>query len=265
MKRTHRSVLALLLAAAVLPACDKTAVQDITAPPAGSARIKFANFGNGSPGVNFYANDTKMTAISATSCTPPTNPACTQAGLESTTGVIFGNHAAGGFYMAIAPGQHTLTGRIAAATDKDLPISSLPVTVGDGKFYTFYQSGVYNTTTKSIDSFIVEDVFPANFDYTVAYVRFVNAIHNSEPMTLSARLIATGAEGAIGGPVAYKAGGQFIGIPGGVYTLTARYANGTTALTRADVSFVAGRVYTIAARGTIGTTASLLLDNTANR
>jgi hypothetical protein len=41
----------LLVAAALSAACEKSAVQDITAPPAGSARIKFFNFGVGAPGV----------------------------------------------------------------------------------------------------------------------------------------------------------------------------------------------------------------------
>ncbi len=56
--------LALLLWAAVCSACDKNAVQDITGPLA-SARIKFFHFGVNAPGVNFYANDTKMTAITS--------------------------------------------------------------------------------------------------------------------------------------------------------------------------------------------------------
>jgi len=37
--------------------------------------VKFYNFSTGAPGVNFYANDTKLTAITSTT------------GAESTTGV----------------------------------------------------------------------------------------------------------------------------------------------------------------------------------
>jgi hypothetical protein len=52
--------------------------------------------------------------------------------------------------VALSPGQYTVSGRIAAATDKDLPISNLPVAIADGKAYSFYQSGIYNTTTKTV-------------------------------------------------------------------------------------------------------------------
>jgi hypothetical protein len=99
-----------LLCAVVLASCDKTAVQDITGPFA-TARIKFFNFGVNAPAVNFYANTTKMTAI--TSAT----------GSESTNGVAYGAVGSGGLYAAIAPGAYSLEGKIAAATDKDLAVA----------------------------------------------------------------------------------------------------------------------------------------------
>src|SRR6476620_10190613 len=97
--------LSAVLCAVVLSSCDKNAVQTITdAPPA--SRIKFFNFGLGAPNVNFYANDTKMTAIlSAT-------------GAESTVGVAQGGVGSGGFYDGINPGTYTLSAKISAATDK---------------------------------------------------------------------------------------------------------------------------------------------------
>ncbi|MGH7620038.1 MAG: hypothetical protein ACREPM_22720, partial [Gemmatimonadaceae bacterium] len=63
-KYTYRS-LALLLSVAAIAACDKNGVQNITAPATGAA-VKFFNFGVGAPGVNFYANTPKVTAISST-------------------------------------------------------------------------------------------------------------------------------------------------------------------------------------------------------
>jgi hypothetical protein len=262
---SYRS-LTVLLCAAALAACEKNAVQDI-AGPAPSARIKFFNFGVNAPGVNFYANDTKMTAISSTSCTtPPLSQACTTTGVESTVGVTYGNVGAGGLYSGIAPGQYTLSGRIAAATDKDLPISNLTTTIADGKNYSFYQSGVYNTATKRVDAFILEDNFPAAMDFSAAHVRFVHAIFNANPMTLYARHSVTGEEYAIGGAVAYKSGGTFVPVPNGVYALSTRYAGASTnVLTRTNVSFVAGRVYTVGARGDITVASTQLLDNTLNR
>jgi hypothetical protein len=256
MKHSQRSVVLLMLAAALTSACEKNAVQDISAPTdAGAAQIKFFNFGVGSPAVNFYANDTKMTAIlSAT-------------GQEATTGVTPFNVGSGGFYGQIAAGQYTLSGRISAATDKDLAISNLPATLAPGKFYSFYQSGIYDAATKTVDSFIVEDSFIPTFDYSVAHVRFVHAISNANPMTLYGLSRTEGSqEVVIGGLVPYKSAGEFVAIPPGVYDLSTRYAGtATNAITRANVSFVAGRVYTIGARGNITVASTILLDNTANR
>ena len=71
--------------------CKKDGVQDITVP-APASRIRFFNFGLGAPGVNFYANDTKMTGVSSTS------------GVESTSGTSYGSVATGGFYTALQYG-----------------------------------------------------------------------------------------------------------------------------------------------------------------
>lgn len=251
---TLKSILVLLGVAALASACDKNAVQDITAPSPGEARVKFFNFGVSSPGVNFYANAQKMTAI--TSAT----------GVESTTGVNYGAAGSGGLYMAIQPGPYTLAGKIAAATDKDLAISGVTVTLDAGKYYSFYQSGKYDAATKKVDAFVVEDPLPAQFDYATAYVRFVHAVFNANAMTLYAKNTTTLAEVAVGSAAAYKAAGAFVAVPAGVYDLGARYAGSTTnALSRAAVSFEARRVYTITARGDITTSSTLLLDNTTNR
>jgi len=253
----HRAF-AALACAALLSSCDKNAVQPLTGPVAG-ARVKFFNFGVNAPAVNFYANDVKLTAvISAT-------------GTESTTGTASGAAGSGGFYSAVEPGQYTLAGKIAATVDKDLAISTVSTTLADGKAYSFFMSGIYNTTAKTVEGFVVEDDFPAAFDYTKAYVRFVNAISNANPMTLYAKNTTTSAEVAVGGGVAYKGAGAFTAVPNGTYDLSTRYAGVTTnAVTRAAVSFSAGRVYTIGARGDITVTSTTAatrpqLDNTANR
>jgi len=255
---TTQRALAAALFAALLTACDKDAVQQIGGPVAGSY-VKFFNFGVNAPSVNFYANDQKITAIQSTT------------GTESTTGVAYGGAGVGGFYSAVDPGQYTLSGRISATTDKDLTVSSVATTLEDGKKYSFFMSGFYNTTTKNVEGFVVEDAYPAAFDYSQAYVRFVNAISNSNPMTLYGRNTATQAEVSIGGLVAYKAGGAFVAIPPAVYDLNTRAANSqTNVISRTAVSFSAGRIYTIGARGDITVTSTTatnrpFLDNTANR
>ncbi len=251
--------IAVLLCAVSLAACEKNAVQDITGSLPES-RIKFFNFGVNAPSVNFYADETKVTGINSLT------------GAESTLGVASGGVASGGFYSAMDPGQYSFSARISAAVDKNLPITAAQSTLETGKAYSFYVSGIYNTTTKSAESFVVEDNFPDAFDYTTAYVRFVNAISNANPMTLyGTNTSPVQPEIAIGGAVAYKSAGAFVPVPPGVYNLATRYPNTTTnAIARTGVSFVAGRVYTIGARGDITVTSTTLatrpqLDLTANR
>ena len=250
--------IALLVSAVALAACEKNAVQDITGSLPAS-RIKFFNFGVNAPGVNFYANDAKITAI--TSAT----------GAEATTGVATGGVGNGGFYSAIEPGQYTFRGRIAATVDKDLAVSTVPATLVAGKAYSMYISGIYNTTAKEAEGFVVEDNFVDTLDFTVAYVRFVNAISNANPMALFATNTTTLTETPIGAAVAYKSGGTFVAVPGGVYNLATRYVGSSTnTIARTGVSFVNGRVYTIGARGDITVTSTTAatrpqLDFTANR
>ena len=259
---TRYKYLAALVLAGLLSACGTKEVQDITAPPAAS-RIRFFNFGVNAPSVNFYANDTKMSAIQSTT------------GTEATTGIAYGGVSAGGAYSSIDAGQYAVTGRIAAATDKDLPIATVNTTIADGKYYSFYMSGIYNTTTKSVEGFVVEDPFVIQTnDSTSTTVRFVHAISNANPMTLYAKNTTTGVETAIGGEVAYKGAGAFVNLTSGAYDLSTRYTGSTTnVLTRPGVSFVGRKVYTITARGDITVAPSTAcaaanrtcLDNTANR
>lgn len=250
--------IAMLLCVVALSGCDKNAVQDITGSLPGS-RVKFQHFGVNAPTVNFYANDAKITATSSAT------------GVESTNGTAYGATGLAGLYSAIAPGQYTFTGRIAATVDKNLPIATIPLTLEDGKAYTVYLSGFYNTTDKSVEGFAVEDNYSQTVDYSVATVRFVNAISNSNPMTLYALNTVTTTESAVGGAVAYKAAGAFTTLPPGIYNLSTRYTGATTnAIARTSVSFAAGRVYTISARGDITVTSTTatnrpFLDNTSNR
>lgn len=261
MMHTMRHLkLAGLVCAALLSACnyDKNAVQEITVPTPPGSNIKFFNFGVNAPGVNFYANDQKLTAISSTT------------GAESTTGTVFGGVGSGGFYNGVNPGTYNFTGKISAATDKDLVISNVNTAVADGKYYSYYVSGLYNTTSKTADAFIVEDVLPETDSYPNAYVRFVNAIYNSNPQQLTVKSTTTPVvTTTIGSAVAYKNAGAFVAIPGGVYDISTREAGASTdAITRTAVSFNAGRVYTISSRGSMTLTDATnkpFLDNTANR
>jgi hypothetical protein len=259
---TRYTSIAALLFASLLAACGTKEVQQLTGIDP-HARVRFFNFGVNAPGVNFYANETKMTAIASST------------GTESTNGIVYGGVGAGGAYSSLDAGQYALTGKIAAATDKDLVISSVTAAIEDGKYYSFYMSGIYNTTTKSVEGFVVEDPFTVQTtDSTVATVRFVHAISNANPMTLFAKSTTTATETAVGAEVSYKGAGTFVNLPAGVYDLSTRYTGSSTnVLTRPAVSFVGRKVYTITARGDITVAPSTAcaaanrtcLDNTANR
>ena len=270
MKRAQ-SILILLLAGPLLAACEKNAVGTLDDPELGrGANVKFFNFSVGSPSVNFYVNDKKVTAVSATACAllDDTNrQACLSTGLESTAGVAYGGagHGTSAWYSDVTPGQATISGKIAATTDKNLAISNLQTNVAAGRFYSFYLSGIYNTTAKTSDAFIVEDVLPPG-DFNVAHVRFVNASSTTQPMTLYATNRTTLQEVAVGGSVAYRTAGAFVPVPVGSYDLVTRTAGSTTSVfSRAQISFAPGRAYTITARGNTATASTMLLDNTANR
>jgi hypothetical protein len=262
--------LALLLAAATIAACDKNANQIITDPAVG-ANVKFFNFGVGTPGVIFFANDQKLTAISSTLCQPPndTTAVCKSTGNDSTAGTAYGGAGSGGLYSAVAPAQYTLTGRLAASSVNHATIATVAASLADGKYYSYFISGIYDATSKTADAFVVEDPIPATIDPAQAYVRFVNAVPNAQPMTLFAKNTTTSTEVPVGSTVAYKAAGAFTAIPAGAYDLNTRTAgSATNVITRTAVSFAAGRVYTIASRGDMVSTVTAnkpALDNTANR
>jgi hypothetical protein len=262
--------LALLLAVAALFACDKNGQQDITAPVSG-AFVKFHNFGVNAPAVNFYAGSSKVTAISSANCQPPndTTTVCRTSGNEATTGTAYGSLGNGGLYNQLPAGSTTLAGEIAAATDKNLAVASVSSALETGKFYSYFISGIYDTTAKKVEAFVVVDSLPAIADYSQAYVRFVNAVSNSQPMQLFAKSSVTGTEASAGSTVAYKSAGAFVALPGAVYDLNTRTAGSSTnVVTRTAVSFVGGHVYTVTARGDMNATVAgnkPALDNTANR
>lgn len=248
--------LAVLAGVMSIAACDKNGRQDISGPVSG-AKVKFFNYGVGAPGVNFYAGTQKITAISSTSCSPPadTTAACRGNGIESTTGTAYNAIGSGGNYNAVSSGTVTLAAKISAATDNGLAISSVSANLDDSKFYSYFVSGVYNTTTKAADAFVVEDQLPTSVDYSQAYVRLVNASSNAGTEGLYAKNTTTGVEVAVGSQVAYKAAGAFTAIPAGVYDLTTRTSStGTGIAAAAGVSFVGGHVYTVIVRGDASST-----------
>jgi hypothetical protein len=259
-------ILTALVCASALVACEKNAVQNITQPTSG-AFVRFQNYGVNVPGVNFYANDQKLTAISAVTCTPSTDPRCVAGGIESTTGVAYGASANGGLYSMLAPGQYTLTGRIAAATDNGLAVATMSTTLADGKFYSYILSGIYNATAKQADGFIIEDVLPTTFDYTKATIRIVNASVNAPNIGVSSKLQGTSNAVLVGQQVKYKSASNFATVDPGLTDLTVVLDNNPTPFVFTGISLTGGHVFTLTLRGdaTVTTTNGLSLTLTANR
>jgi hypothetical protein len=275
--RLHRT-LAAALGAVALTACGSDAVQELTAPVP-SAAVRFFNFGVGSPSVHFFADDRKMTATTSASCQaakdPPvtaTDTTCLQVGIQSTSGIAYGSVGANGQYTGIAPGQYTITGRPMTASGSGTAVSTLPVTIEEGKRYSVYQSGIYDATAKTSDAFIVEDDVPTTIDWGTTLVRFVNASGNAEPLTV----VAVDAEDPtvevqIGTDIAYGSAGAFVPIPPGLYVVHARVGGSTTdAIVRTGVVLEPGRAYTVTARGDMTVTSTTaaarpILDYTVHR
>lgn len=241
--------------------CKKNAVQVIDVPIQSGAQIKFFNFGINSPSVNFYANDSKLSAtLSAT-------------GAESTTGVTYGSVFPASNYTLLPAASYTFKGQIpsTATTDANLSIADITANVESSKYYTMYTCGFYNTAAKRSDAFIIEDKLPA-IDTSVAYVKFVNTIPNATAaMNLVVRNTTTLAETIIATGITYKSGSDYIKLPQAVYDMYIRYPNSATSvISRTAFSFLKGRIYSISSRGDItvvSTTATNrpLLDVTANR
>ena len=265
---TNIRFLAVLLGAAALTACEKNAVQDITAPITGGAFVRFQNYSVNAPGVNFYANEQKVTAISATGCTPPTDPKCTTTGIEATTGVTYGLSANGGNYSMVTPGTYSLTGRIAAATDNGLAVSTTSTTLVDGKFYSYFLSGIYNSAGKSSDAFIVEDALPTTFDYSKSYIRIVNASVNAPNIGVSSKLQGASNSVLVGQQVQYKSASPFVTVDPGLTDLTIVLNGNPTPFTFTGFNLSGGHVFTLTLRGDATSTVTanaLNLTLTANR
>ena len=258
MKKIYFILIAFFGLATMFSSCEKNAVQELSTVGI-EAQVKFFNFAPGSPSINFFVDTTKISGILSST------------GTVSTTGVAYGVvFPSAGKYATIKAGISPLNGKIpsTATLDPNLTISNLLATIESGKYYSFYTSGIYNSTTKNAEAFIIEDIIPAR-DTSVANVRFVNAISNSNPLTFVLKSTTVGSTevvGAVG--VAYKMATPFYNTPQTVVDIYIRNAGSTTNLaTLTSVSLVKGRVYTITSRGDITSTGTTkpALDNTTNK
>ena len=259
MKRKY-IILAVLLLSTIIYSCEKNAIQVIAKPVSG-AQVKFFNFAISAPSVNFYANTTKVSATSSTT------------GLESTSGTAYAAvFPTTNAYAVITPGVYDITARIpsTATADANLAIATINKQLADGKNYSLYTSGLYNTTTKTADVFIVDDNLPA-IDTSGAYVRFVHASYNANPLNLVMKNTTTNVETEVATAVAYKSASNFVKLSSGVYDLILRYpGSATNVVVRTGVNLIKSNTYTFSLRGDITVTSTTatnrpFIDNTPNR
>jgi hypothetical protein len=263
--KKYNIYIALFLLSALVFSCKKNGIHDIaTSTTDGGAQIKFFNFGVGSPSLNFYANNGKVSAIvSAT-------------GTEATTGIAYGAVFPATNYSLLNAGTYSFQGIVPAfsTTNANVVVATLSAPLEPNKFYSLYTSGIYNATAKTTDAFIVEDKIPAA-NATSASVRFVNTISNAaSAFNLVVKNTTTLTEQVIATNIPYKGASEFALVPNGVYEIYARYPAGIANIISRNgtstVSFIAGRTYTISSRGDMTVTGSTatnrpFLDNTSNR
>jgi hypothetical protein len=250
----------LLFAISILAfsSCDKSAFQVIDAPPTGP-NFRVYNFAVNGPQVNVYVNDVKASAIGSTT------------GKESASGIAaYGIFPGTNSYVNLQhDGSVTIKAKtpVNATTNPGVETTSATAKFENGKFYSFFTTGIYNATAKTTGSFVIEDVLPA-IDINVGYARMINTVPNAPSgFDLKATNKATGEVIVISNAVPFQSASPFVKLPEGIYNLTSTSVNTPLSytITRADLTISKGFVYTLAARGTVLTTSTLAIDMTRNR
>jgi len=214
------------------------------------AFFKVLNLAGGTPLINYYLDGSKAS------------------GLYSTTGLETGYGYNGIFpdlgYAVTSPGAHTLAARLTSAAipiaDRGLEVYTTPVNFAAGKYYSVATTGIYNTTTKKIESsLIVEDIRPA-LDTTKIYIRFANLYSGSPNLDLTQSF--AGVSQKVATNVAFGKASDFIAIPNpgklNLYSITNSATSGAI-LTQTSGGFALakGRAYTLYLRGVFGSTTYL--------
>lgn len=263
MKISKIYTLILISLPLLFAGCEKIKVVDRAAEAElVGARVRLYNFAIGGVTVNFYSNETKISAVASS----------TQS--EAITGTNFGGTFPNNQYALAPVGNRS----ILAVTPKNLTtngnitIATIPGNFLEGKYYSVFTCGIYNTLDKTSEGFMVEDNFPIELDATSAYIRIVNPCPNSNIRLVLQKTQTVGGvktvleEVEVGNGIEYKKASSFVKIPPGAWELLATDLTTSKTAVRAATSFLKERVYTIALRGNIVTgTPATFLDNTINK
>ncbi|AZI25046.1 DUF4397 domain-containing protein [Pedobacter sp. G11] len=207
--------------------------------------LRFINVTPGSPSINFYLNDTRISgAYNA---------------LTGETGFSYLNifPLIGGQFLPITPGTNKIDAKIvsSAATDKSLNVFNSTITTGGGKYYTMFTTGSYNTADKKItSSLLLEEVKPA-LDTTKIFVRLVN-LYNGGTANIDMVQRTTGQ--IIIPNVAFNSASGFVEIPlpgqANIYQFNNTGTTTQTSPTLITATLTKGQAYTFVLRGVAGST-----------
>jgi len=204
--------------------------------------IKFLNMTPGSPSVNFFVNDVKISGVNNTASTVN---GYGYAGLYPEVG-----------YSIIKPGSNVLKANItgSATADAGLNVFSSTFNMVAGKYFSIFTTGEYSATTKNIpSSLMIEDIKPA-LDTSKIFLRVVN-LYAGGP---NVDLIQASTGQKLISNVAFNAASAFVEIPNpgkeNIYDLKSTTANTTLRAALLKLTLIKGRAYTFIIRGVNGST-----------
>lgn len=263
MKRLSYIFFGLLL---IVAGCKKSVITQYGNTASGIS-IKILHTAPGTPAVDGYVNNIKITPLSSLSVTD--NAVVTSV----VTGISYNYFGATATYLGLFPGSNyaavpsgSTAIKVVASTTAPVLISSQTSVPGavigsatqntvDGSAYSVFALGLTGSATSPLGIKVVEDKFPIA-DPGKAYVRFAYMIPNGKPVDVSATATLTATTTTLTSNIAYSTVSDFVAVnvnPAGLtnYTFQMYLAGTTTKLgtVSAAVSFAPGRYYTIIGRG----------------
>lgn len=209
--------------------------------------LRFINITPGSPNINFYLNDVRITGAY--------NALSGESGFGYNT--IFPNLS--GQYLPITPGTNKIDAKIvsSATVDKGLNVLNTSINTNGGRYYTLFTTGSYNTTDKKIpSSYLLEEVKPV-LDTTKVFVRLVN-LYSGGPAAIDMIQPSTGR--VLISNVTYNSASAFVEIPLPGQVNIYQFNNAGTATPTAPgqltTTLTKGQAYTFILRGIAGSTTS---------
>ncbi len=267
MKRLAYIFFGLLL---IVAGCKKSVITQYGDTASGIS-IKFLHTAPGTPAVDGYVNNVKITPVSSISVTD--NTVVTSV----VTGISYNYFGATATYLGLFPGSNyatvpsgstaikvvaSTTAPVLASTQTSAPgavIGSATQNTVNGSAYSVFALGLSGSATSPLGIKVVEDKFPTAGPGK-AYVRFAYMIPNGIPVDVSATATLVGATTAttttLTSNIAYSNVSDFVAVnvnPAGLTNYTFQmYLTGTTTklgTVSAAVSLAPGRYYTIIGRG----------------